>query len=549
MKYPEDFINKLICINSPEGIKNIPDNSIDLMPTDPPYGYSFMGRNWDKALVSIGTWKECLRVLKPGAFAFIMCAPRQDVLSRQIINLEEAGFITGFSSIYWTYASGFPKAQNISKAIDKRECRKQLTEKLGRRPTKEEFKEVWKDFREKYLKPIAFPDSGCWGIPNKNSSGQYKSTSYNTKPENVNVGQGMREDSEPRTLQAKALHGSYGGFQPKPAVEIILVVMKPLSEEKYVNQALKNGKGITWLDDGRIPYKGKNDFVIAHHNKHLKEKDKTTGIFGTTNGFGLLNSNISQGRFPANLLVDNDMLNNGKDFKNNFKPSNKRAGKIIKAQSTAFNDGLIREGATLGYPDSGSFSRYFDLDKWWEERRKKLSKQPCFICGYIEEHGNYTDIDGRTYCDECLISGDYLDIPKLNIKELPKSVQKTYPYLIVPKASKSEKNRGCERLEEKVRADINKMMGEAGNFKTGSGNDRTTKFKNHHPTVKPIKLMSYLITLGSRPDDIVLDPFVGSGTTCISAKMLKRKYIGFDDNEGYIEIARSRLRAVEQVLI
>ncbi|GAI78664.1 unnamed protein product, partial [marine sediment metagenome] len=46
---------------------------------------------------------------------------------------------------------------------------------------------------------------------------------------------------------------------------------------------------------------------------------------------------------------------------------------------------------------------------------------PCFICGYIEEHGNYIDADGRTYCDECLISGDYLDVPKLGIKQLPKS--------------------------------------------------------------------------------------------------------------------------------
>ena len=91
MKSIDSYVNRLIWGNSPEVIRDIPNNSIDLMPTDPPYGYAFMQRNWDKALVSIGTWKECLRVLKPGAFAFIMCAPRQDVLSRQIINLEEAG--------------------------------------------------------------------------------------------------------------------------------------------------------------------------------------------------------------------------------------------------------------------------------------------------------------------------------------------------------------------------------------------------------------------------------------------------------------------------
>ena len=47
-----------------------------------------------------------------------------------------------------------------------------------------------------------------------------------------------------------------------------------------------------------------------------------------------------------------------------------------------------------------------------------------------------------------------------------------------------------------------------------------TEKQNVHPTVKPIELMSYLITLGSRENDVVVDPFVGSGTTCIAAKCL-----------------------------
>jgi DNA modification methylase len=536
MKYPEDFINKLICTDCLEGMRYIPTGSIDLIVTDPPYGYAFMQRNWDRALVSIGTWKECLRILKPGAFAFIMCAPRQDVLSRQIINLEEAGFITGFTSLYWAYGSGFPKAQDISKAIDKRECKKQLIKELGRKPTKEEFDRKWKSFREfvGYGKDISHIERGDSNIDiqkREDTGNPFKHTGLRH----------LRKVTAPNSQESRILDGSYGGFQPKPAVEVILMVMKPLSEKTYMDQALKNGKGITWLDDGRIPYKEKNDFKISHHNKHLKEKNKSTGIFGATNGFGLLESDISRGRFPANLLVSNDTLNDGKIS---------RSGKNRKSNQLQKNQWLKKSiyYDSLNYGDSGSFSRYFDLDKWWRERSKKLSKQPCFICGYVEEHGNYIDADGRTYCDECLISGDYLDIPKLNIKELPESVQKTYPYLIVPKASKSEKNKGCERLEEKARANINKMMGEAGDFKTGSGNIRTVKFKNHHPTVKPIKLMSYLIILGSRPNDIILDPFVGSGTTCIAAKMLKRRYIGFDNDKEYIEIAKCRLGTVETTL-
>ena len=110
-------------------LKTLDDNSIDSVITDPPYALTsgeykhdnhkggFMNKSWDARLPSVDIWKECLRVLKPGAFAAIMSSPRQDVLSRMIVNLQEAGFRTDFSSIVWTYAQGFPKALNISKKI------------------------------------------------------------------------------------------------------------------------------------------------------------------------------------------------------------------------------------------------------------------------------------------------------------------------------------------------------------------------------------------------------------------------------------------------
>lgn len=113
-------MSELIQGNSKEELTKLPDNSIDAVITDPPYGYSFMGKDWDKALPDIEIFKECLRVLKPGAFAMVMAAPRQDVLSRMMILLDEAGFNIDFTSIYWTYATGFPKANNIGKAVDKR---------------------------------------------------------------------------------------------------------------------------------------------------------------------------------------------------------------------------------------------------------------------------------------------------------------------------------------------------------------------------------------------------------------------------------------------
>ena len=73
--------------------------------------------------------------------------------------------------------------------------------------------------------------------------------------------------------------------------------------------------------------------------------------------------------------------------------------------------------------------------------------------------------------------------------------------------------------------------------------------KNFHPTVKPVKLMSYLITLGSRPGDVVLDCFMGSGTTGISAKLLGRKFIGIELNKEYIEIAEKRIQNTQESLL
>ena len=128
--------NSILLGDSQQRLKSVPDNSIDLLVTDPPYGMKFMGKAWDKALPKVEIWKECLRVLKPGAFAFVMCIPRQDLLGRMIADLEAAGFDAGFTSIYWAFASGFPKAQNIGKAIDRKAGAVRKT--VGRNPNSRE---------------------------------------------------------------------------------------------------------------------------------------------------------------------------------------------------------------------------------------------------------------------------------------------------------------------------------------------------------------------------------------------------------------------------
>jgi len=68
-----------------------------------------------------------------------------------------------------------------------------------------------------------------------------------------------------------------------------------------------------------------------------------------------------------------------------------------------------------------------------------------------------------------------------------------------------------------------------------------------HPSQKPIKLIKELIEKYSKEGDLILDPFIGSGTTAVAAKQLNRNYIGIEISEKYCEIARQRLR--QEVLI
>ena len=118
-------------------------------------------------------------------------------------------------------------------------------------------------------------------------------------------------------------------------------------------------------------------------------------------------------------------------------------------------------------------------------------------------------------------------------------------FFYCPKANKKERNAGCEDISKKARSTANKMMGQSGEMKTGSGNDRTTEFHNNHPTVKPVELMKYLCRLITPKDGIVLDPFMGSGSTGIAAKLEGFSFVGIELDADYLEIAKARIDAHE----
>lgn len=97
-------------------MKSLPDNSVDSIVTDPPYGLSFMGKKWDYDVPSVDVWSECLRVLKPGGHLIAFAGTRTQ--HRMACRIEDAGFDIR-DMIAWVYGSGFPKSLDVSKAIDK----------------------------------------------------------------------------------------------------------------------------------------------------------------------------------------------------------------------------------------------------------------------------------------------------------------------------------------------------------------------------------------------------------------------------------------------
>ena len=345
-------MNKLINGDCLEELKKIDESTVDLLCTDPPYGYGFMGKHWDKfeekqstKSQSVGwmspgmkkstygmreffipIWKEALRVLKPGAFSFVMSAPRSDVQMVMLQTLQESGFDVSFTPIYWTYATGFPKAMNVGKKTEK-----------------------------------------------------------------------------------ENLEGSYAGYQPKPAVEVVIVAMKPLEKKGYTEQAKDNQKGITWLDDCRIPFAGMNDKEqfdkdnvagmmnfdgkyekgegkmyeggwekpnreglsrgIQASRKTTKRKPREENTVFKTSGFKSENNDTAEaspfGRFAANLLVSDNVLDTGKKTKST-------GGRAYQNTNDMYSGGWAYDeegtGENPGKGDEGDFSRYYSLDEWWKHR-------------------------------------------------------------------------------------------------------------------------------------------------------------------------------------
>lgn len=181
-----------------EKLKEAPDNYVSSVVTDPPYGLSFMGKDWDHGIPGVHFWQEILRVCKPGAHLLAFGGTR--TFHRLMIAIEDAGWEIR-DTLMWVYGSGFPKSFNVSKAIDK-------TAGAERKVTR-----IRTDGRGASPQKINNHKKGNTGIGHADGSKQ------------------VYGETEPETEEAKKWDG--WGSALKPAVEYIICAQKPLTLHNY----------------------------------------------------------------------------------------------------------------------------------------------------------------------------------------------------------------------------------------------------------------------------------------------------------------------------
>jgi site-specific DNA-methyltransferase (adenine-specific) len=320
---------KLLLGDCLDKLKELEDNSVDSVVTDPPYEIGFMGKGWDDSGIANNAelWKEVLRVLKPGGHLLSFSHSR--TYHRQAVAVEDAGFEIR-DQIMWVYGSGFPKSMDISKQIDK---------KFGKLDEREVV--------------------GTKGL-----------NSYKTKENGPSRHAGLREDFDkvneltaPVTDEAKQWGG--WGTALKPAHEPIVMARKPLSEKTVADNVLEWGTGGINIDGCRV---GVEPTDPNHrHNPSMGNKGKNS-IFGVGGHSGNLQV---EGRFPANIIFDEEagkILDEQSGISRSFKSKEDYSG--IQGSQTIFKGTYGKNTGQL-YDDRGGASRFFYCPKTSKAERNE----------------------------------------------------------------------------------------------------------------------------------------------------------------------------------
>ena len=314
-------------------------DSVHSIVTDPPYGLSFMGKDWDHGIPGVAFWTEALRVAKPGAMLLAFGGTR--TFHRLAVAIEDAGWDIR-DTIMWVYGSGFPKSLDVSKAIDKAAGadREIVGENPCARPN-HDGKTVWigdKTGKEQSHPPI----------------------------------------TAPATDAAKQWDG--WGTALKPAYEPIIMARKPLIGTVAEN-VLAHGTGAINVNACRIAFASESDKASAFPGGKLTSHGSGSlagpGSAQEACRSGFAAEQSRQGRWPANLIHD------GSEevvelFPQTTSGTQCEGGHVRNADKQravygAF-EGQKLEGDVL-YGDTGSAARFFYCAKA-DSADRRQSKHP-----------------------------------------------------------------------------------------------------------------------------------------------------------------------------
>lgn len=305
-------------------MRKIPDNTYTGILTDPPYGLSFMGKDWDKSLPSKYVWKQAFRILKPGGI--LLCFGGTRTYHRLACMIEDAGFEIR-DCMMWLYGSGFPKSHNISKSIDKK--LKKTRKVVG----------------------ISYTRNG----------------SYSKNHVFKQATRGPTVITEPASKLAKEWQGY--GTALKPAWEPILVAIKPF-KGTIVDNAMAWGVAGLNIEECRI----KTNENLA---RNFNSADNL--VYGEYKKFG--NPIQPSGRWPSNVILDEES-SKILDKQSGIQKSG-RAGKNSrswgisgKAILNSNKKDSWKSYNSDGYGDVGGASRFFYCSKASKKEKGKFNTHP-----------------------------------------------------------------------------------------------------------------------------------------------------------------------------
>ena len=507
---------KVINGNNIDILKTYPDNYFDAVVTDPPYGLGkepnaetlmkdwiehgyheilgsgFMGKEWDAFVPQPIFWKEVYRVLKHGGHVLSFFGTR--TYDWGVMSMRFAGFEVR-DCIQWLYGSGFPKSHNISKALDKMEGAEREVIGTKERGSVEEAKE----------RGVGFLSDPA----NRNNTKQF--------------GYGTELITAPSTEAAKKWDG--WGTALKPANEPIVLARKPLEKGLSVAEnILKWGVGGINIDASRIGNVGGTE--RGEQGERMKD---------IKNGFRENNEiiDINKGRFPANIILTHheDCVCKGTKKVKGSKDGIRKASSEF-GQNSGWNDHENKDTIRKGTADENGQEEIEDWDCHEDCPIRILDEQSGDRSSTRINNSNDKIKKGNT---NKLFGGSIQKIESYSKDYRDKGGASRFFY--VAKASKAERNKGLDGF------DVKRMEGrdEGQDERSVAFKARPTPMANIHPTVKPIKLMQYLVKMITPPNGIVLDPFCGSGTTGVACKLDGFSFVGLEQDTEYTKIAEARI--------